>query len=336
MIAGTEEQQGPFNYKRIKRLSRMSGLQEEAVHNLIVQEYQGLKQQRDEKDLDIGQRALNEAQFDTELLKQLYGRVLTRLGIENDYQMEAAMHGFDLKSAETYLLDVGYSKPYVENLKRSPVLTLISYPKFLNKKHKKKFEYMFEKELLKNTGQTKHPLIFYAEAVGKFITDFDKRDKDPFSELVKEAKTLPLSALKSLYRYKYDVVLRHIRQFYGFKWKDVNAVKETFSLSEHVITDFCSYGTIEMLTEDVDHALRHLNIAAKLKQGKRVVCRTTKGVTLAIQLKGKTLQVRYQIRIDPRFRVYGIRDPRLWIKKFVVKPYLTPPLALRGRISNVS
>lgn len=323
----------PLNYKRIKRLSRMSNVSEEIVTKIVKQEYRKLKKQSDDKKEKTDTYYINDRQFDNEMVKQLYLNVLHRLGITTGFESTSEVHGFTIDQAADYLLDLGYSKPYVENLKRSAVLTLISYPKLLKKEFKKKFEYQFEKAVLSNKGQIKHPIIFYAETVGGFITELDSKGIDPFLELIRSIKTLPLSALKSLYRYKFDVVLRYVRLFSRFRWKTIKS-SEKFMVDSGQITGFMSCGIIQLETDNVENALKNINVATRLKQQKKVKVTTTKGVTLMFRLKGNLLEITYWIKIQPRFRFYGIANVKSWVKNFVVKPCLVPPLSLRGRINN--
>lgn len=335
-VEGQAQSQVPLNYKRIKRLSRMSNVNEDIITKIIHQEFKKLKKQSDDKEEKTDTYYINERQFDNEMVKQLYLNVMHRLGITTGFESTSEVHGFTLDQAADYLLDLGYSKPYVENLKRSAVLTLISYPKLLKKEYKKKFEYQFEKAVLSNKGQIKHPVIFYAETVGTFITELDSKGIDPFLELIRDIKTLPLSALKSLYRYKFDVVLRYVRLFSKFRWKGIKN-SEKFVVDSSQITGFVSCGIIQLETDNIEQALKNINIAARLKQKKKAKVTTTKGVVLEFKLAGSNLlEIKFWIKIQPRFRFYGIANVQSWVKKFVIKPCLVPPLSLRGRINNVN
>jgi hypothetical protein len=115
IIPTTQKELKPYNYKRVKRLSRMSGKSEEYVTKLFDAEYAKLKPQHDNKGETDESRYANDSQFDGELVKQLYTAVLNRLGINSDDSPTSTsrVHGFNLEESVKYLLDIGYSKQFV-------------------------------------------------------------------------------------------------------------------------------------------------------------------------------------------------------------------------------
>jgi hypothetical protein len=204
----------PYNYKRIKRFSRMSNKSEHEVKKIFEEEYNKLKPQHERKNDSEKTRYVNEEKFDRELEAQLYRAVMERLGIHDEslsFVSESRVHGFNLERAEKYLLDIGYDKKFVTRLKSSSEITLIHYPKYLDTKFKKAFEFYFEKKILGKNYQIEHPIIFYARTIAAFITHIFEGKKNPFSKVIVDAKTVPVSALRSIYKYKFDVVLRYSR-----------------------------------------------------------------------------------------------------------------------------
>ena len=332
IIPTVHKELNPYNYKRIKRFSRMSGKSEQEVEQIFKEEYAKLKPQPEQKNDHKETRYIDDSKFDRTLLSQLYNRVMERLGIANEslsFVMESRVHGFNLERSEKYLLDIGYSKKFVDELKTSPEITLIHYPKYLDSKYKKSFEYYFEKKILGKNYQIEHPIVFYARTLAGFITHLYEAKKNPFSKIVTEAKSLPISALQSLYKYKFDVVLRYVKTLDGFKFDKFQKASETFDHTEGRMSNFVSYGEVVLKASDFKTAIKNLKIGAKLQKGNKLHFRSEKGVDLIMSLDGDCLLVKYRIKIDTHFRTYGTKDVRNWIKSFVVKPCLKPSISLR-------
>jgi hypothetical protein len=76
----------------------MSGKSEKEVEDLFVEEYAKLKPQADNKRENKDERYINDAEFDRELVGQLYKSVMKRLGIATDDESlpvsESRVHGF--------------------------------------------------------------------------------------------------------------------------------------------------------------------------------------------------------------------------------------------------
>lgn len=324
----------PFNHKRISRLSRMSGVSEEEVTDIFDIEYKKLKNQ-------VNNSKINKALFDGEMLKQLYVNVMQLLGIQSQaltlssFTSFSHIHGFNLATAETYLLEIGYEKKFVQSLKISPEFNLITYPKYLDNKFKKEFEFFFEKVVLKNEFHNTHPIIFYAKTLAEFITKLSKENKNPFSPLVKGARNAPLSSLLSLYDYKFNVVLRYVSSLYGFKINKIAKSKESFSLVLSKLSNFSSYGSITLKSDDFSKSVNKLKIGKKLLQGNTLHFHTEKGVDILIEIKNKELTVKYRIKIDTHFRTYGVTDIHRWITQNVILPCVKPSLRLRNTIKGI-
>jgi hypothetical protein len=121
---------------------------------------------------------------------------------------------------------------------------LIHYPKYLDTKFKKAFEFYFEKKILGKNYQIEHPIIFYARTIAAFITHIFEGKKNPFSKVIVDAKTVPVSALRSIYKYKFDVVLRYVNSIDGFKFNKFYNAKETFADTKATVTNFVSTGSV--------------------------------------------------------------------------------------------
>ena len=338
IIPTVQKELKPYNYKRVKRLSRMSGKSIKEVEDLFVEEYAKLKPQDDNKRTNADERYINDAEFDQELVGQLYKAVMKRLGINDDSSptSESRVHGFNLEESVKYLLDIGYSKQFVASLKNSPKLALIHYPKFLNPKYKPQFERYFERKILNNGYQTEHAIVFYARALAGFVTKLFDAKVNPFSKKVIDARTLPLSALRSLYKYKFDVLLRYVKaiDIDDFKLKCFRANREMLVVNGDKLDSFTSVGEILVVSKDFDKAIKSIPIGKKLLAGKKMHFSSQKGVDVYVSIEGKEILIKYRIKIDTHFSVYGVKDLRSWVKEFVVQPCLKPNVSLRAYLKD--
>ena len=341
IIPTVQKELKPYNYKRVKRLARMSGKSEKEVEDLFVEEYAKLKPQADNKRENKDERYINDAEFDRELVGQLYKSVMKRLGIATDDESlpvsESRVHGFNLEESVKYLLDIGYSEQFVASLKNSPKLALVHYPKYLNQKYKASFERYFERKILNNSYQTEHAVVFYARTLAGFITKLFDAKINPFSKKVIEARTLPISALRSLYKYKFDVLLRYVKAIDvdDFKLKCFRANREMLVMSgKNKLASFTSIGEVVVISKDFDKAIKSIPIGKKLLAGKKLHFSSQKGVDVYVSLEKKEIIIKYRIKIDTQFSVYGIKDLRSWVKEFVVNPCLKPNVSLRAYLKD--
>jgi hypothetical protein len=235
------------------------------------------------------------------------------------------------------LLDIGYSKQFVASLKNSPKLALIHYPKYLNTKYKPQFERYFERKILNNSYQTEHAIVFYARTLAGFITKLFDAKVNPFSKKVIEARTLPISALRSLYKYKFDVLLRYVKAIDvdNFKLKCFRANREMLVMSgKNKLASFTSIGEVVVISKDFDKAIKSIPIGKKLLAGKKLHFSSQKGVDVYVSLEKKEVIIKYRIKIDTHFSVYGVKDLRSWVKEFVVQPCLKPNVSLRAYLKD--
>lgn len=337
----------PYNYKRVRRLSRMSGVPEETVMHYFMQEYARIIEEAKAKG------AKDTTHLDSYQLSQLYGNVTSRLGVADNslivkqksatslsksFEMKAHLSGFDIPTAERYMTEVGYSSNFIQRLKNSPRIELIHYPKYLHTKYKKAFNVFFEKQVLTNKHKTEHAIVFYARTVALFITTLFKAGKDPFSTLIKNASVLPVSALQSLYRYKFNVVARYAYAVQGFRIEHVAQGKVSWAnVTGRKFQNFNSIGTIylfvrakqrtDMSPEKQFYAtLDEMGKAGELLKKKPIVFKTEKGVTLVLAIDkngGKPcLSLRYRIDVTPQFTFDGVDKPEQWVNTHVIGPAL--------------
>jgi hypothetical protein len=115
--------------------------------------------------------------------------------------------------------------------------------------------------------------------------------------------------------------------------EDLSSVKE--SLKKFYINyNHSSIGEVVVISKDFDKAIKSIPIGKKLLAGKKLHFSSQKGVDVYVSLEKKEVIIKYRIKIDTQFSVYGIKDLRSWVKEFVVKPCLVPNVSLRAYLKD--
>ena len=332
----------PYNYKRIRRLARMSNKSEDFVLNLLSNKF-------DEIVKKMKENGEGTTHLDSYKLSELYRDVTKELGVADEPltvqassdcdEFESLSHlmGFDVAVAEKYLSEVGYSSNFINRLKTSPRVEMILPPKYLNPMFKNKFLVFFERQMLKNSQRKEHAISFYARTVADFITSLVKDGKDPFTKLIVNARALPISALKSLVKYKYGVVYRYASALSGFKIsKAINEKILYTKVDDRKFQNFSAMGKVYLdvkakpngkpYAKQFNEVLAEMgDIGKKIIGGskKQVALTPEQGVSLILKVeKGSKPRLCLSYRIDVRvqFSFDGVSNIDTWINRQVILP----------------
>lgn len=332
----------PYNYSRVKRLSRMSGKTQEEVLKTFNERYEQIVREKQERGEDV-------THLDSYQLSELYEQVTKILGVNNEpltvqasaepatFEANAHLVGFDVAVAEKYLQEVGYTSNFISRLKNSPRVELVQYPKYLHPMYKKKFSTFFERCMLEGNHRKEHSICFYARTVADFITQLVKAKKDPFTKLIMNASVLPMSALQSLFRYKYNVVARYAHALEGFKSDKAKNDKIAYTkVSSRKLQNFSAFGCVmldmrpkqtqESYEKQFYAVLSNMGDIGKrlIKEKKQIKLAPEQGVSLILSVvkeNGKPrLCLKYRIDIRPQFSFDNVENIDGWINKQVIAP----------------
>lgn len=310
-----DKKKGPYTLKRMRRFSRMSGFPLEDVKNVFVREYKRI--------LDLNEASSNK-KTNAQILSDLYKNVSKILGITSEssaqFVSESRVKGFTVVTASQYLLDMGYSKEFIDSLKSASKISVIPFPPNVKIEYRKEYEKYFEQVILERLHRLDHPITFYAKVIASFVTGIFEAGNNPFNETKSKPKNLPVFALANLYRYKFDILLAFLKTLKGYKLHSIDFTKEFYSEQDKNLSDFRSIGFLTLKKYNKKSDLDFLPYSKELMSGKVIKYTNKKGVKALVSSEGDLIKIEYEISINTNLRTYGIKDLKNWIKVRVIDP----------------